>query len=170
MADQKLELQVTLENGQFKVASKEVKRGVNDMGDSTKKANKSFSDFGLSMKTVATVAAAAFVGAMKRAVQAASNLQEVTSKFRTVFKGNMAVANQSVKDLTASYAMSTREAREYLSSVQDLLVPMGVASDKAAMMSGEVVKLAADLGSFNNLPTSQVMMDINSALVGNFET
>ena len=66
--------------------------------------------------------------------------------------------------------MSQEEAKRYLSSVQDLLVPMGVAADKAAVLSHEVVKLSADLGSFSNLPTERVMLDIQSALVGNFET
>jgi len=66
--------------------------------------------------------------------------------------------------------MSTRESKQFLASIQDLLVPMGMNATEAGKMSFEVVKLAADLGSFNNLPTAQVMMDIQSALVGNFET
>ena len=61
-------------------------------------------------------------------------------------------------------------AYQYLSAVQDLLKPMGIAPALAAEMSNEVVKLAADLGSFNNVPTDRVIQDINSALVGNFET
>jgi hypothetical protein len=107
---------------------------------------------------------------MKKSVKAASDLEEVTSKFNTVFKTSVFDIDKSVNQLTASYAMSTREARQYLSSVQDLLVPMGLAPDVAAKMSDEVVKLSADLGSFNNMPTSRVMADIQSALVGNFET
>ena len=66
--------------------------------------------------------------------------------------------------------MSTEEAKKYLSSVQDLLVPMGLNAKLAGELSNEVVKLSADLGSFNNLETVQVMDDIQSALVGNFET
>jgi len=66
--------------------------------------------------------------------------------------------------------MSRREAFQNHESIKDVLVPMGMASEKAAGMSGEIVKLSADLGSFNDLPTSQVMLDISSALVGNFET
>lgn len=170
MPNQTLELQVTLENGQFKVASKQVADGIKKTGANTDKATKSFSKMGLAMKGLALGAGALIVKFFKDSVRAASNLQEVTSKFRTVFAGNMAVANEAVKELTESYAMSTREAREYLSSIQDLLVPMGMSSDEAAKMSANVVKLSADLGSFNNLPTAQVMADIQSALVGNFET
>jgi hypothetical protein len=126
-------------------------------------------------KRVGAVLAASFVvkeaGAFfKTAIKGASDLQETTSKFETVFGKQISKARELEKQLTEGYATSTREARQYLSSIQDLLVPMGMNSDAAAKMSGEVVKLSADLGSFNNLPTEQVMLDIQSALVGNFET
>jgi hypothetical protein len=120
------------------------------------------------------VAALAFAGtyayAMKKSIDAASDLQEVQGKFDVVFKGQEKVAEDWSKTLVKSYMLSEREAKQYLSSVQDLLVPMGMQSEAAAKMSNEVVKLSADLGSFNNLPTAQVMGDIQSALVGNFET
>jgi hypothetical protein len=124
--------------------------------------------------TAAGVAAAALGAAMVvgmgKAIKAASNLEETVGKFNVVFADHIKQAENMADVLVGSYAMSTREAKQYLSSVQDLLVPMGMASDQAVVMSNEVVKLAADLGSFNNLPTAQVMLDMQSALVGNFET
>lgn len=120
------------------------------------------------LKSVLTLTAV--VGVLKKTVTAASDLEETTSKFNTVFGKQRKVAEQTASVLVESYAMSTREAKQYLASVQDLLVPMGMFEAQAAQMSGEVVKLAADLGSFNNLPTERVMMDMQSALVGNFET
>jgi len=133
--------------------------------------NKAESQF----KGLAKVIASAFAfkqiaDGFKRIVNAASNLEEVSSKFNTVFEGQIALASKFEKQLVSSYNLSTRAARQYLSSIQDLLVPMGVSANQAAQLSGEVVKLAADLGSFNNLPTAKVMEDIQSALVGNFET
>lgn len=107
---------------------------------------------------------------MKKAIDAASDLEETTSKFNVVFAGQAKLAEKNAQILNESFAMSREEAMRYLASVQDLLVPMGVASEKAAQLSGEVVKLSADLGSFNNMPTERVMLDIQSALVGNFET
>lgn len=100
----------------------------------------------------------------------ASKLEETTSKFNVVFKNQQKLAEEWAKILVASYGVTTEEAKRYLASIQDLLVPMGMNSDAAAKLSNEVVKLSVDLGSFNNLPTEQVMMDIQSALVGNFET
>jgi len=107
---------------------------------------------------------------MKKAIDAASDLQEVQGKFDVVFAKHKEQAEDMANVLVDSYAMSTREAKQYMSSIQDLLVPMGMASDKAIIMSNEVVKLSADLASFNNVPTATAMADIQSALVGNFET
>lgn len=118
----------------------------------------------------ATAFAATFALAMKKSIDAASALEETASKFGVVFGDQLGEAEKNVEVLTESYAMSTREAKFFLAATQDLLVPMGVASDIAGDLSNEVVKLSADLGSFNDLPTAQVMADIQSALVGNFET
>jgi hypothetical protein len=127
----------------------------------------------LSLKNIGvgvTAFSALFGYAMKKSIDAASDLQEVTSKFNTVFKNQEYAAEQMSNTLVKSYAMSTRESKQYLSSIQDLLVPMGIQADAAGKLSFEVTKLAADLGSFNNIPTAKVMEDIQSALVGNFET
>ncbi|BBO73342.1 hypothetical protein DSCW_07590 [Desulfosarcina widdelii] len=113
---------------------------------------------------------AVFVAGMKKSIDAASDLEEVTNKFGVVFGDQVGAAEKWADILVDSYAMSTREAKQYLSSVQDLLVPMGLQSEAAAELSNEIVKLSADLGSFNNMPTARVMDDIQSALVGNYET
>ena len=124
-------------------------------------------------KSVALFSAAftaVLIPSMKKAIDAASSLEEVTSKFNTVFGPQQKIAEKWAKGLVDGYAMSTREAKQYLSSMQDLLVPMGMQADAAGKLSFEIVKLSADLASFNNMPTAQVMGDIQSALVGNYET
>jgi len=141
---------------------------------STVAANKSFttmiSKFKLLTAAAVTFGAAATLALGKSAVQAASDYQETLGKFSVVFREQTSMAEGFAKELENSYGLSIIESRKYLSSVQDLLKPMGMASTAAAKMSNKVVKLAVDLGSFNNLKTEKVMEDIQSALVGNFET
>lgn len=134
------------------------------------KLKENWKSYGLVAVATVTGIAYAAKGIAEASIKSASDLQEVQSKFDVVFAGQKAQAEGWAKTLVDSYAMSTREAKQYLSSVQDLLVPMGMASDKAGIMSNEVVKLAADLGSFNNLPTAQVMENIQSALTGEYES
>lgn len=150
------------------------KKSLDGVSKSTKDLNKdldnTIKNFKL-MAAAATVAVAAFTYKIgKDAVKAASDLQEMTSKFNVVFKDTLVYAEESAKVLVNSYGLSTREAKQYLASVQDLLVPMGMVSKEAARLSDKIVKLSVDLGSFNNQKTENVMLDIQSALVGNFET
>ena len=88
---------------------------------------------------IAGITAALF--GLSRAIGVASDLEEVSSKFDVVFEGQRAKAGEWVKTLVGAYAMSTREARQYLSAMQDLLVPMGMVPEMAGKMSNEIVKL-----------------------------
>jgi len=146
-----------------------------DIGTFSKKATGHFdrvkkSVLSLQRAFIGLAGAYAVKSSFSSLINSASDLQEVTSKFDTVFQGNLKNARQWSRELVSSYAMSTREAKQYLASIQDLLVPMGVQADLAGKLSSRITKLAADLGSFNNLPTAQVIDDIQSALVGNYET
>lgn len=107
-----------------------------------------------------------FKQGMQECIKATSNLEEQTAKFGTVFTGVIDKANKAVGVLTKLYGMSTREARQHMAAIQDLLVPMGMMRGEAADLSFEIVKLATDMGSFNNLPTEITMDKIKSALVG----
>jgi hypothetical protein len=109
-----------------------------------------------------------FTQGLTAAAKAASDLESQTAKFKTVFRGSLDVANKDVETLRENFAMSEREARQYMAAVQDLLVPMGMARNEAAALSGGIVKLSADLGSFNKMPTEQVMMNIQAALTGQY--
>ncbi|MCK4818357.1 hypothetical protein KA005_21485, partial [bacterium] len=163
MATKKTKVELSAETSKYEKSMRNVQRVSKKTSQDISKAWKTAS--------IAVVAAtAAMVVGFKSAIDAASDLQEVQGKFDVVFAAHKEQAEDMAKILVDSYAMSSREAKQYMSSIQDLLVPMGMASDKALLMSNEVVKLSADLGSFNNLPTAQVMLDIQSALVGNFET
>ena len=119
---------------------------------------------------ISTVAGSAFVALGAKAIDAASDMQETQGKFDVVFRGLEDSAESWATSLQSSYGMSSQEAKKFLASTQDLLVPMGMVRGEAGKMSNEVVKLATDLGSFNNIDTAQVMDDMQSALVGNYET
>lgn len=157
-------------------------KNVDDVG---KKAERSFSGASVSVgsfnKQLAMVGAgmaAVGIGLLvakmadlsAQSIKAASDYEEAHSKFNVVFAGLRTQAEGWVDVLTDGFAMSETEAVRYLSSLQDLLVPMGMARDNAADMSFAMTKLAADLGSFNNVKTADVINDMQSALVGEYDT
>lgn len=103
-------------------------------------------------------------------VKAASDAEETNSKFDAVFKNQKDEVRAWAGEFSEAVGRSTTQNIGFLATIQDTLVPLGFLRDRAADMSKATVTLATDLASFNNLPTKQVIMDIQSALVGNTET
>lgn len=119
---------------------------------------------------VATIGGAALTALGLKSIKLASDMEETQGKFSVVFRGMNKEAEGFSKELQDNFFLSEVASKQFLSSIQDTLVPMGLAREEAGRLSFEVVKLAADLGSFNNLPTEIVIRDLQSALVGNTET
>lgn len=140
----------------------------------TKKFGASFASVAKGVGVAAAAIGAAMAGAAaligKAAISAASDFEEVQSKFSVVFRGVEDRAQETIERLTEGFGFSRKSVLEWLSTIQDTLVPMGLARDAAADMSGAITELAIDIGSFNNQPTADVIRDIQSALVGNHET
>jgi len=171
MADDKIRIKIELDENlksEFKKASNTIGTGSRQMEGSLNSLKKSVSN--LATGYVALRAASESVRFLWDSAKVAGNLTEALNKQRTVFRGLEKEVAQYNKVLTQSYSLSRREAAQFTSTIQDTLVPLGFARDKAGEMSFEVVKLARDLASFNNLPTEQVIGDIQSALVGNVIT
>lgn len=142
----------------------------NDVDASVKRVNNSFISMQTAMIAFAAVGVAKLNQALLGSIKIASDFQESAQRFGIVFGDQMEKGQAAVNELTNSYNMSTKSAQTYLAGVQDLLVPLGVASGKAADLSSKIVKLAADMESAYNVPLADVMRDIQSALVGNSET
>lgn len=104
------------------------------------------------------------IGAL--AIKSASASEEAFNKFTVVFDGVLDKAVEMRNELRDFYGMSETEATQALSTFQDFLVPMGIARDKGLELSGAFNKLAADLGSFNDVPTGQVLEALKSGLAG----
>ena len=173
MAIRDLIFRIIIDSKKARAEAGRLKKSLDQAQVSGKRTGSSLMEMfsGVKAKVLGVVAAFGLIAkAIWDVTRTASRFQEANSKFNVVFAGMTDQARQMRQVLVQSFAMGTVEATKYLSSMQDLLVPMGMAREEAANLSFEIVKLAADLGSFNDLPTEQVMMDIQSALVGNFET
>lgn len=103
------------------------------------------------------------------ALMAASDTQEVGAKFDVVFGAKAPEAREKLAKLGNALGRSRNELAAMASGIQDLLVPMGFARDKAADMSVKVSQLAVDIASFNNKADSEVVDDISAAMTGSGE-
>lgn len=164
----KLAPDLTKAYNEIKSFGAKTNRTLSSVEKSVSKASKSWSNF--SRTLIGGLSVYTLTNFVKSTVDVASALEEVDSKFKTVFRGNENQAEKWAKELQASFQLSERAAKEYLASIQDLLVPLGVARNAAGALSDEVVKLAVDIGSFSNKNTADVFRDIQAAMTGSFET
>ena len=130
------------------------------------KAGKRMGDAGKRLSTFVTLPlAAAGAAAIKWGADAA----ESASKLEAVFGPATDRVNKSIAAMRDTIPATTSELQDMHSGIQDLLVPLGLAPTEAERMTASVVRLAGDLGSFNNVPVAEALADIRSGLVGSNE-
>ena len=140
----------------------------------TKQAEKNLDSFGKKAQAIGgkltKYVTLPILGIGAAMVKTASDAEETNSKFDAVFKDQSEGVRAWAKTFSDSVGRSTTANIGFLATIQDTLVPLGFMRDRAADMSKQVVALSTDLASFNNLPTADVVRDIQSAIVGNTET
>ena len=134
------------------------------------------SNLALKLSETATKIAFAFGGiatvfalAGKRAVDVASTFTETMSKFNTVFGAEADKTYEWAERFASAANRSKSEITGFLATTQDFFVPMGLARDKAAILSKTLVKLAVDIGSFANLETEEAFIKLISGVAGETE-
>jgi hypothetical protein len=122
---------------------------------------------GLALGAVAATGAIAAIG--PAAIEAASDLNESMSKAKVVFGDSTAAIDQFGKTSAKAFGISKQQAYEASGTFGNLFTTIGLGQGDAANMSVNLVKLAADLASFNNLDPTLVLEKLRSGLVGEVE-
>lgn len=119
--------------------------------------------------TTAMAGAAGFGFAAQKLFELGASVEETGSKFNAVF-GDSAESVQTFNDSFATMAgLSKTAAQEVTATTGAIVQGMGFAQRESAAFSTEVVKLAGDLSSFNNIPIGETSRAIQSALTGERE-
>lgn len=124
------------------------------------------------MKTGAIMTAAVtvpVVAGFKQILSSASDAEELYSKFNTVFGEYADEVRGWADEHSNIWGRSSQDLQGYLAGSQSLLVGFGATRDEAQDLSKEIVTLAVDLASFNNLAEADAMKSLQSALMGNHE-
>lgn len=109
------------------------------------------------------------VGKLIKSVQDAAHANQIINKFEVVFKEFTTRTHQWAKDYADTVGRSEYAMMSWLSGFQNFFYPLGYARGEAALLSQKMVKLAADLGSFNNVATGTAAEALRSFLAGNDE-
>ena len=100
------------------------------------------------------------------AVNAASDLSESLNKVNVVFGQSSKIITDFSQNAARDLGMSTQAAYEATSTFGNLFTAMGIGQQPAADLSTNLVQLAADLASFNNLDPSDVLEKLRAGMVG----
>lgn len=102
-------------------------------------------------------------------IQAASDLQESFSKVGVVFDDQAVKVRAFAKGAADAIGQSEQQALEATGTFGNLFVAMGIGGSAAADMSIQLVKLASDLASFNNVSPEDALLALRAGLVGETE-
>jgi len=112
-----------------------------------KKLSQTSIDLGKKFSTFVTLP---ILGLGAALVKSASDAEETESKFATVFRAVSKEAEETAKNLSTNFGLSSVKAKQLLSDTGDLLSGFGFTGEKALELSKDVNELAVDLASFTN--------------------
>lgn len=128
---------------------------------------KAFAKIGAAVAGAFTVQAVVNFGRV--CIQAASDVEEMENKFNVVFQGMTEEVDEWAKDFASAIGRNKNTIKGYLADNQNMFVGMGMTRKAAAGLSQDLVTLALDLASFNNLQEDQAVNALSKALMGESE-
>jgi hypothetical protein len=150
--------------GRLNLDSTGFERGIQRSKQSVKGFAKS------SMATFVRMGAAfAGIGLVKSIVGLGTAAAETASKFNAVFGSAADAMNEKVQELRKTIPSTTEEMQGALATFAQMAKAFGLNSESANLFSVEMVKIAGDIASFNNLPIEEAFTKIRSAISGEFE-
>jgi len=106
---------------------------------------------------------------MSQSVEMASSLDESLNKVRVVFGTSAADIEAWSTSSAKSLGLSQQKALEAAGTFGNLFTAMGLGRPAASALSKDVVQLAADLASFNNIKPEEALEKLRAGLVGEAE-
>ena len=124
---------------------------------------------GFGALNMAAQAGQALIGFGQDGIGMASDLGETMSKVGVVFQENAAAVEAWSANAATALGQSQAEAAGAAATFGNLFVSMGMGSDVSADMSMDLVELASDLASFNNIDPGIALEKLRAGLLGQSE-
>ena len=133
------------------------------------KASAAGTALGMAIYNAAVMAGKAMINFAGDSITAASDLNETVNKVSVVFGKQSESILKWGENAATSLGMSTNEALAAAGTYGNLFRSMGMTEKSSVDMSKGLVGLAADLGSFNNMASSDVLEKLRAGLTGETE-
>ena len=157
-----LELDTAKYQAELRAAQAQTTAGANGM-------SQGFAAFGGVAKAGMAAAGIAVVAFGANAVRAASDLGEAVNKSNVIFGDNAAEIEAWAETGAAAFGLSKTAALDAAAGFGAMLDTAGLAGDAAANMSKDIVQLAGDMASFNNIDPTEALEKLRSGLAGEAE-
>lgn len=148
-------------------------REVKTLGGQTEEAGKKSESFlkriGVSAKLWIAGAAYGAFRLLRKGLSLTQEVEATASKFETVLGPSINKANRFLEENARMMGLTDTEGKELVATTTAIAQGFGFVGSKAADLGLEVVKLAADLQSFNDVPIERTHRAITSALSGETE-
>jgi len=115
-------------------------------------------------------ASAAMGDFVSGSIDKASDLNETLSAAEAIFGDQAGAMQKWSKDATKNLGLSQSAALDAATGFGDMFLQLGFAGDQATDMSQDVLQMSADLGSFRNLDTADVLDKISGAMRGEYDS
>lgn len=102
-------------------------------------------------------------------IEAASDLEESTSKAQVVFGEFFDEIEDFAQTGPQALGLANAAALEMTGTFGNLFVALGLSQQAAAELAPEIVQLGADLASFNNIEVGEALEKLRAGLVGEAE-
>ena len=157
----------------IKATAQGVKKGVDEakghldsFEKKAKQVSKTMGAIGMGLTTFVTLPLLA-VGA--GFIKVAADAEEMRGKFGVVFGELAAETEEWAKAQAKAMGRSRIDIMGYLADTQNMLVGMGATRAEGQELSKQIVTLAQDLASFNNVVDNDALTRMQSAIMGNHE-
>ena len=125
---------------------------------------------GIAKGIAAAFSVKAIVDFGKKCLNAASDVEEMENKFNVVFDGMTEEVDSWADTFSDAIGRNKNEIKTYLADNQNMFVGMGMTREAGAEMSEQLVSLALDLASFNNLNEADAVEKMSKAIMGETES
>jgi hypothetical protein len=113
--------------------------------------------------------AGGLVFVFKKIFDAGAGVLETQSKFNTVFGESAERMEAFNKEFARTAGLTETTGQALLATTGSIVQGLGFSTEASAEFSEAVLRLAGDLGSFNNIPTAETARAIQAALTGERE-
>lgn len=118
------------------------------------------------IKKMGSVLGSSLISAGKQGIQLATDLQRVQKSVNSTFGGSSSEINNWAKSATKGFGLSELQAKQFSSSMGEVLKSTGLPSGNIVKMSENLTQLTGDFSSFYNISQDDAFKKIQAGISG----